>query len=155
MAKLGDMGRGGNRAGAGRKAADGADCSYAVAARVDAVVFSLMEELGEGSISLGVRRGFAELIERRKADASPAKRIVKVVPVKVLSEKKAAKAVRVAKLEAVLNRPTPAVQKKAIVLEEPSWTRPDGTRHNYWTYPIHEAEVAERNAERLRIARGS
>lgn len=55
-------GRGGVRAGAGRRAADGAAAEYKISARVDQVTHDWLNEIGQGNFSLGVRRVVAKLI---------------------------------------------------------------------------------------------
>lgn len=49
-------GRGGRRAGAGVKCADGAVVTTLIQARVDDAAFALIMELGDGVMSVGVRR---------------------------------------------------------------------------------------------------
>lgn len=64
-------GRGGRRAGAGVKCADGAVVTTLIQARVDDAAFALIMELGDGVMSVGVRRVCAELLRVRgimKAD---------------------------------------------------------------------------------------
>lgn len=65
-------GRGGYRPGAGAKAADGAICSMLISAAVDQESFDLIEELGGGNLSMGVRKVCHELLRYRNSGTARA-----------------------------------------------------------------------------------
>jgi hypothetical protein len=61
-------GRGGARAGAGKKSVDSAEIVYSATVTVDETTRALLYELGNGNYSLGARRAAAELLEYRKGN---------------------------------------------------------------------------------------
>lgn len=60
-------GRGGRREGAGRKSLDGLDVVAVVTARLDQASLDLVEELGGGSLTVGIRKACHELLRYRNS----------------------------------------------------------------------------------------
>lgn len=71
MAEEVKQGRGGRRAGAGRKSADGAVIVARADITMDQATYDLWLELGDGNFSLGARRAVAELLALRLKHQRP------------------------------------------------------------------------------------